>query len=331
MKVGTLAYATHQGLGVLAKSLHDAGIITDVFIVHHDKYDNHPEWYPNTPRAYQASARELTRTRAVRKFCLEMDVMFFLETPFDWSLIPFCRENGGKTVLMPMYECMPKTLPNQPDRFINPSKLDQRYYPDRSVFLPVGVSETWKLRERARTFVHNAGHGGLRGRNGTAELIEAIPLIKSPIDLIIRSQNPLGTVPALPNGRIFLSDNQTVDKKWLYDAGDVFLFPEKFNGLSLPLQEAFASGMMVMCLNRFPMNDWLPREPLIPVSDSVQSCVSPRCNTFNEAVADPWKIAETIDYWFNRDISAFSRLGQKWAQLNSWERLKPRYIEELAR
>ena len=40
----------------------------------------------------------------------------------------------------------------------------------------------------------------------------------------------------------------------------MFVFPEKFNGLSLPLQEARAAGMLVLATDRFPMNTWLPRE-----------------------------------------------------------------------
>lgn len=338
MKVGTLAYATHQGLGILAKGLYDAKIISDVFIVHHSSRPTYPEWFPTTTRENQASIKEITGLKVVKQFCESMDVMFFLETPFDWSLIPYCKSKGVKTVLMPMYECVPKRLPYQPDRFINPSMLDQRYYPERSTFLTVPSPQEWRLREKAMTFVHNAGHGGLKGRNGTRELLEAILLAdcfkgRGNAQLIIRSQEPLQDPPFRGDlaGRVKWITG-TVPANELYRDGDVFIFPEKFNGLSLPIQEAYAAGMMVMCLNRFPMNDWLPREPLIPVhAMKPDQCVSPRCNLFNEAVADPVLIAKTMDYWYGKDITGFSRMGKAWAQANTWEALRPKYMEELSK
>jgi hypothetical protein len=117
----------------------------------------------------------------------------------------------------------------------------------------------------------------------------------------------------------------------LFSEGDTFIFPESFNGLSLPLQEAYSAGMCVMATDRFPMNTWLPREPLIPVEKYRRDNVGGSCVEFDRAVIEPRLIAATIDNWYGRDISHLSSSGRDWAAEHSWEKLKPVYLEELRR
>lgn len=331
MKIGSLIFATEQGLGYLARDFVKHGVVTDVMIVNHGRRTTHAEWYPGAPVIHSLSGGR----EAAFEFCKNMDVMLFFETPFIWELLPYCREHGIKTILIPMFECEPKVLPAEPDLFICPSLLDLQYYPNRSVFIPVPVEVPWKQRREAKVFVHNAGNGGLKGRNGTAELMEALWLcncLKGSGDarFIIRWQEKLPDVGPRGDlaGRITWH-NGTVPAEQLYDEGDVFIFPEKFDGLSLPLQEAFAAGMLVMGADRFPMNTWLPKEPLIPISGTKRSNISPRCLDFDEAIVDPKAIAATIDRWYGQDITAYSDAGRQWAEETSWDVLKPRYMEYL--
>lgn len=319
MRVGTLAYATNQGLGILVKSFYDHGILTDVLIVRHGSRITHTSWYPD------ADVMSINDFEKAKRFADQMDVMFFFETPFDWRLIPYCKEKGIKTVLMPMYECMPSNLPYMPDLIINPSLLDQQYYP-QGVHIPVPVEVPWKARFEARTFVHNAGHGGLKGRNGTKELLEAMPFVQSPISLILRTQEPINWYRSDTRIKLVVG---TVPYEDLWEVGDVFIFPEKFNGLSLPLQEARAAGMLVMAADRFPMNQWLPNEPLIPVGRYEQDRIG-GCNAFPSAVIEPKAIAQKIDEWYGAGILAFSQGGRSWAEAHSWEVLGPRYQKALA-
>jgi hypothetical protein len=140
--------------------------------------------------------------------------------------------------------------------------------------------------------------------------------------MIIRSQKPLD---------VNIDDNRvdvrigTVDYDKLFLEGDVFLFPEKFNGLSLPLQEAYASGMLVMTTDRFPNTLWLPNEPLIPVSGYVEDRI---VNVpFHRATIDPINIAKTIDLWYKKDITKYSNQGKLWGEQHSWKNMLPKYIQ----
>lgn len=332
--VGSIVFSTTQGLGIIAKSFFDNKIFHRAMVLRHGKRVDHPEWYPENKSIFLRSTSNLYHNSTLRRFLKEVEVMLFFETPFNWEILNLCRELRVKTFLMPMYECMPEKLPVEPDFYICPSKLDQEYYPTSSQFIPVPVDnviiDNWRLRERAEVFVHNAGNWGLMGRNGTAELLHSIPLIKSPIKLIIRSQK---RIP--PEYNEFLEDPRVEVRigecpyDELYKEGDVFVFPEKFNGLSLPLQEACASGMLVMCNNRFPMNTWLPNEPFIPVRDFRDNRISPRLLPFKEAIVTPGDIAGTIDKWYNQDISEFSLEGRDWGVRHSWKYLGTRYDELL--
>lgn len=263
LKIGCPLYATDQGIGILAKAFHDHGLITHPLIIAHGKHPTHQEWYPNAPIVYNLSL-------SFREWARELDVLLCIETPFDWSLYSFCREHKIRTVHIPMYEC---TQPSRfkspidcPNLFICPSALDLRYFENLStttpaIFLPLPVEVPHRLRTKAEVFVHNAGHGGLLGRNGTAEFMEALRYVRSMAQFILRSQTPIDKSKLPYDGdRVDIRvGNLPYDS--LFADGDVFVFPDKFSGQSCPLEEARASGMLVMGSDRFPHNTYLPNNP----------------------------------------------------------------------
>jgi hypothetical protein len=320
MRAGSIVLATEQGLGVLARSFYRAGVVTDVLVVPHKHRPNHYEWYPGA---------QVFDERSVERLVRDVDALLFFETPFHWGVIPVAREAGRRTHLMTMYECEPKALPYQPDRFLCPSLLDLQYYQDRSTFLPVPVEVPWRQRTEARVFVHNAGNGGLRGRNGTRELLAAMEFVRSPIRLIVRAQKPSVLEGLRPDPRVELRPG-SVPYETLWDEGDVLVHPSKFDGLSLPLQEARAAGMGVLTGDRFPFHCWLPSEGLFPVARYDRACISGRMNEFDEAVYDPRDIAAKIDEWYGRDLTQYSLEGRAWAEEHSWARLRPKYLEALS-
>lgn len=329
MRVGCIGFATDQGIGHLAKSFYDAGVLTDMLVLRHGRRVDHPEWYGNP-----VVVGDLKRDAGIlRNFCTGKDVMMFFETPFDWELIPFCRSVGVNTAIMPMYECMPKSVPYTPDLWLCPSLLDVQYYPG-SPFVEVPVDPIlWTQRTKAERFLHNSGHIGLMEHKGTVEILKAIRFISSQAKVTIRSQEPSlrGMAKDILGSDL---DRVTLEvgnfpRESLFHGHDVFLMAEKYNGLSLPLREARASGMLVMTSDRFPMNTWLPKEPLIKVSSTRVSGVSPRCNDFEESLIDPRDIAAKIDEMYGQDITSYSQEGREWAKTMSWEVLKPQYLSVL--
>lgn len=338
MRVGTVCYATDQGIAHLAKSFYDAGVITDVMVFRHGSRPSHMEWYP------EGTIELVNRPFSgpvVDAFLSRVDVMLFMESPFDWAFLQYCRDRGVKTAIVPMYECCPVRRPFEPDKWICPSKLDCQYFPG-SPYLPIPVdAPRWELRTRARRWLHNGGNLGLREHKGTRQILQAMQHVKSPITLTVRAQDDAGLhkilreVPtALRDSRITFHYGQ-YPRDQLFDDHDVFVMAEKYNGLSLPLAEARAAGMVVVTSDRFPMNDWLPKEFLIQVNRYIRAKVGGPYHEYDEAVIDPVMIARTIDAIYDHGekhgVDNYSLTGREWYETMSWETLKSRWIEELSR
>jgi len=328
MEIGAIVYSTQQGLGILAKQFFDHGLITRVLIKPHPHYKE-MNWYPDNVKFSKSQCSQ---------FFDGLDTLLVLENPFFPSIMAEVRQRGIKVVLVPMYEFSPPQFTDFADLVICPSLLDLQYFKERSVFLPIPVNVKWRQRTCAIDFVCNAGHGGAKDRNGVPELIEAMQYIKSPAKLLLRAQNDDSKERLVDQWPVLSKKNypgrcsnitlyegvEDYDKLWEF--GDVFVFPEKFNGLSLPLQEACAAGMLVMAGNRFPMNTWLRNEPLIPVKYYREDALAVR---FKSAVYSVKAIADTIDFWYGKDITEYSLYGKEWAEKHSWEVLKPKWLEYL--
>ena len=329
VRVGTICYATDQGLGRLVKDFYDNGVIHEVAIFKHGSRVNHWEWYP------EGTTRVTTRPirGEVEGFLGKIDVLLQFETPWDWSLIFHCRAKSVKTVIVPMYECMPRKIEpeNLPDRWICPSLLDYQYYTGpqgcgiEAEYVPVPVRVPWDARSKAFTFLHNAGNFGLRGRNGTTELIHAVRHLKNPVELTIRGQDGKEMAKVMHEYRY----DPGVGARVNFEAGtmpydnlfrhyDVYVAPEKFNGLSLPLQEARAAGMLVLTTDRFPANKFLelPPEALIGPKSVSRACVGQSFLEFDECEVSPISIARTIDRWYGESIldEGRSKTGKAWSQ-----------------
>jgi len=307
--IGAVVFSTTQGLGYLAKDFHDNGLLDKVLIFPHSNRPSNPEWFKNQRPFSEQNISWLLE---------DLKVLLIFETAFDLRVVRAAKQMGIKVVLIPMYECTPYPLPYSPDIILTPSALDTQYFEEgRGVVIP--SQSKFRLREKAKVFVHNSGNGGLGGRNGTREVLEAMKYVTSPIKLIVRQQEG-----SLSSNDPRIEFQRSVPRETLYDEGDVFLFPEKFNGLSMPLQEAFSAGMLIMCGKRFPMTEWLPLDPMIPVKSYHKEMIA---REIDVADYDPKVIASVIDYWYDKDISEFSKMGRKWAKKNTWANFTNTFIQ----
>ena len=338
MRCGAIIYATEQGLGYLAKSFHDAGVINRVLIFKHPHGDRptKTEWYPEGTPVMDRRPFHNNYPRQTEAFLLDVDVVLFFETPFDWEFVRLCKEQGKKTALVTMYEWYLQAPPHRIDTLLCPSLLDLDYFP-RGEFIPVPTDVPWVVRTRAHRFLHNAGHIGCRGHKGTLELLQAMQYVKSPLEMTIRCQDAQGlqklinSVPGIDKDNRINWVYKSVPYDQLFDPShDVYVAPEKFNGLSLPLQEAYASGMLVITTDRYPANTWLPTQPMIPPSRSRRAQTMRGHLEFDEVIVDPQNIAQVLDTWHGQNIVEYSRKGKEWAKANSWDALKPLYLKALA-
>ncbi len=329
LRIGMTAYGCEQGLGYLAKSFYDAGVIDEVVLIHHGQRPTYPSWYNDKALSI---TRMPIKGPEVNALLDRIDVMLFFETPFDWKFPDLCKRHGVRTVCMPMHEWFPKTRVDTFDGYLCPSLLDMEYFPGNPLFQPPVDPSTWQLRSTANTFLHNAGNIGHRNHKGTLELLKAAEFIESGLRLTIRCQDTrlfaklLKEVPQVESNPKVDLQIGSIPYGRLFTDSDAYVAPEKFNGLSLPLQEAYAAGMLVMTTDRHPHNKWLPIEPLIPVESYHEACIGNSYFSFREATVSPQMIARTIDEWYGRDIRKYSLGAHEWGRQNSWEEKKDTFL-----
>lgn len=318
--VGSILRPNNSGLGNLGLEFYEQGIVDKCLLFSNGVFADFPERYNN---ALMCKSHLEIAEDEIEWLLKDIKTLLLFETPFRWGIIPKAKERGIKVVLMPMHECLPEP-PYTPDLWICPSDIDFElpYNPKIRLNVPVNINKIkWQERKTAKVFIHNAGHGGLKGRNGTRELIEAMQYVKADIKLIIRSQADRYNIN---DNRIEFRHENIRNYQDLWNEGDVFVFPEKFNGLSLPLQEAFASGMAIITTNKTCFN-WLPKDLLLDVAWEREHIA----REVDSAVHNPLEIARKIDEIAGKNISKYSKAGQPWAKANSWEVLKNKYLEIL--
>ena len=225
MKIGFIARYDNSGLGILSWEMWEHLKPHKILAIANGVYKTFPERLEGQDVRF--SGRNVSDGDF--KWLLDgIDVLFAIETAYVRDAYVRARKVGVKSVLMPMYESLGANAENRvdtPNLFLCPSLLDYQEISDRKVFLPMPVNRQrvkFKQRKVARVFLHNAGHGGMASRNGTTELLEAIPMVKNPdVLFVIRSQNPIESND--PRVKIQVGN---VKNYWdLWNEGDVFVFP----------------------------------------------------------------------------------------------------------
>jgi glycosyltransferase involved in cell wall biosynthesis len=324
--LGFIARCDNTGLGVesadVARWLHPDRVLVVTGGGPRERRDEFPERFASCPTRILID--RAPTTAQLDELLVGLDTLLFIETPYDWSIVERAKQLGVKTVLRINYECLPEVLPIEPDVMIAP--IDWRQ-PSSVRVLPFPVDRTrfpFRRRHQARTFVHVAGHQGLFGRNGTAELLQAIPLVESDVRFIIYSQNP---IEAIDDPRLRLSIADCPDNRAFFAEGDVLVFPRRYGGQALAMNEALSSGMPVMMTDMPPQSSFLPKELLIQPQRFEKARVM---RDVDVAVIEPAAIARRIDEWANRDISRFSDWADAYAESISWPTLLPEYVRLLS-
>lgn len=343
MNVGTIGYDCDSGLGHLVRDFHQAGIVNRVLVIEHPRYPRHRDWYGEDRYTHMGETH----------FLKDLDWLIIFENAFNrWDVAVKARDNGTKIAIMPMYEWTPNPLPIKPHLYLCPSLLDYEVFTPQAkytplefrwhtagdavtAFTPVPVPRhiQWRQRERAVSFIHNAGHCQVDYAKGSPQVLEAWKYVKSPATLTVRAQTCEPRVTNMLKGYTDSDPRVTVtigdlDDAALYAMGDVYINAERYNGLSLILQEAFASGMPVVTTDRYPTNTWLPNELLVPSGPSSRHRVNQR--DFDIVTVDPRVLAEKVDELYGEDLSCYSLQGKEWGEAHSWKELGPKYLELLS-
>jgi hypothetical protein len=341
MKVGLIGRSNKRGLGSQTYEFW-RGYKPDA-VLH--VLDDNPRW-PEDPGLYpdaytvKWTPGEPFEQGPLIDFMAGLDVIFSVETLYDWSLVHMANNRSIRTVVQGNPEFMRHERLDWADTphptiwcFPTPWLIDQM--PSQRI-LPVPVPEPipnppkpGALDDEYLTVVHVAGHRAAGDRNGTDLVTFALNFIKTKVRFRIIGQDGPNTI--FREMEIQHGDNVELElietgleNRWdLYEGAHLVALPRRYGGLCLPAIEAMSVGVVPMMPNCPPNPIW-PIEILPGGRGRAQ--LTPFGMVETELV-NPMQMAHRIDDINRaRDYLATKRdEALAWAAENTWDRLRPLY------
>lgn len=357
MKIALVARTDFCGLGTISRILHEfLGAERTMALCFRPNRFNDSWLDPETTRRVHRNQID----QADAGWLIDgMDCVVSIETFYNAEIPLSAHRRGVKVVLIPMQECLP--LGGIGNSFVThaicPHELCRREVRNTPAMahvraivlpLPIDTSIPFRRRERARTFVHFSKEGD---RDGTPAVLAAWSLVKSDARLIVYGEE----APDTRDSRVEFRHSCSPDYWADYANGDVLLHPHAYCGYSCHVHHSPAAGMPVMTSAWWPFTNYTgfqnaigPIEPdllaryfpdgdgLLPPSSqalAIQPTAMRRvviCRPTLAFETSPERIAAAVDSIYDSDISAASEEGRAWAEERSFEKLRGRWIEEIA-
>lgn len=332
MRLGLIARADHRGLGQQTRSVFNALNPARTLVVNCPSANPlplHLEYFPGA-----TVVNRIPTDQDCRNFLSDggVDVVYSAETFYNPRLPDIAREYGVKTVLHLNREFLDRN--DRPDLWAAPSMWHWDEIPSPKQFLAVPIDlDAFPARPRpvkAAKFLHVVGRPAINDRNGTADLLDALQFVQTPITVTITCQDPhyvSGLLAARRIPRHITLDVRTGDAKHfadLYEGQDVLVMPRRFGGLCLPVHEALGAGMPVVMPDISPNNTWLPSDWLVPAETCGVFMAKTRVEVFS---ADHRALAAKIDQFATdpQFYSASADTAVRMAKELSWAEQAPVY------
>lgn len=349
MTTGIISYLSPRGLGTMAHDLRVQLGIEHQMVIPDAGWANVAEWATGQEfylQKWEVDLEDLVAWKEV----YGVDHIVCIETGFGDRTFEYAKSLGMRTTLIVMWEAFNPNMNayKHVDLYVCPSfKAYQEVPFDRKIFLPYPVdTDAITFRERmgpAGLFVHNAGSGGMNGRKGTRETLQAFQMAckngMHGVDLVVRSQVPLAQiVPEFMDymePRVFRVEG-SVPFDRLYGEGDVLVYPSRYDGHALVTLEAMAAGMPVITTDAEPMNEYWGRHDrklLVKVDrrEKPGGLVNPHCQSNIVSIDDlAGKMLWCADPVNAESVSAISRSNRRIAEeQHSWAVLRNRWKSKL--
>ncbi len=283
------------------------------------EHGHHPERFTGIPGMNCQFTDGIPSHSDLDTFLRDIDVVFSIETFYNWGAVEMARSRNIKTVLRINYELnilQTEDAYPRPDYYISPStwNYDLISFPRRHLLnFPVDRERLpFKRKDKIERFYHIAGHQAYEDRNGTDIVLAALPYIKAPITIF--TQSPL--LGFLPN---------EVENYWEIHQGDCCVLPRRYGGQCLPMNEALSLGNLVIMPDIKPQNEFLPQSMLIPTSS--HRVIPTQGGMVDCYDVDPKVLAEKINELYTLDTAELSDWANSYAKTISWDVMAPKYLD----
>jgi glycosyltransferase involved in cell wall biosynthesis len=338
MRIGLIARAEiARGLAIQSKNFYDHLPVDSVLLVEMPKPDCDLglDWYreDHTLRVPYNDFDHTLPEEAVRGWLDGLDVVFTVETPYDWRLPNWAREAGVKTVVQGNPEFYRKHLASHahqanPDEWWWPTSWRPIRELPQGTIMPVPMDRVHRAVPPGDTLelLHVVGKRAWMDRNGTDTLLTAMRAILRPVRLGLHAlENDIMDLPRQRRVTYDVVTQPVVDRWSMYEGRSVLVLPRKYGGLCLPALEAAASGLAVL------MPDISPNHELASILTPIGG-VRPTnlaCGLADIARINPHTLAMQLSQITDEEWVRAQQ--QSWDTVPTWDEWAPRYMEEFER
>lgn len=346
MTLGLVARADQRGIGIMTAEFHRHMKPDKVLVVSHGQWPQDFDQYMDASWAsvVDLNLKDLSLDESVCRAFLEgLDVVYCVETLYDWRFKQWAEDAGCRVVIHGMPELYStRDHANgrpQPDEWWWPTPWllgeysalpEGRLLPvpcaDRDVTARDPLPDYEPLR-----VLHVGGVRAASDRNGTVDFCESLRYLRQPVvaTIITQESGLQGTLNGLPpNVEAHVVVNGVPNRWDMYANQHALVLPRKYGGLCLPALEAVACGLTVVLPDCAPNDIWPGRR--IPTHGmSGQLCPFGYVPSAN---ISPRSIAKTIDALAadRKQLGRDMHDSYMWATANRWDHWKPAYEEALS-
>ena len=328
MRLGLIARRDWTGLGVQTHSYYkhlnpSKTLVIDLSPLNGNKQN--VNWYPN-----EQVVLGIPNKNDIAEFLQGLDVVITAETPYNFDLYRLAKKRGIKTICVEnpeFYDHVKYPELPLPDVIILPSvwledeirsHAESKGVKVYQIHHPVDRQETpFTLRDQAN-FIHIAGKPAAHDRNGTWDYLAAMP------DGRVTVQDETFARQIRKRYRHSKVYDDVTDQKMLYQMGNILVFPRKYGGNCLPLNEALSSGMPVIMPDISPNNNLLPKEWLVTARKTSEFHPRGKVDIYS---VDRVDLLRVIEWFKSADMKEQSMIADITADSISWETLLPKYLE----